>query len=55
MIDRRAFIAGAIALSTPPLAAEAQRAAKIARIGYLATNQLAASPPSARGLPSRTA
>ena len=43
MIDRRAFIAGAIAFSTAPLAAEAQQAAKIARIGYLALT-LAASP-----------
>jgi putative ABC transport system substrate-binding protein len=43
MIDRRAFIAGAIAFSTAPLAAEAQQAAKIARIGYL-TGNLAAHP-----------
>jgi putative ABC transport system substrate-binding protein len=43
MIDRRAFIAGAIAFSAAPLAAEAQQAAKVARIGYLATN-LAAIP-----------
>jgi hypothetical protein len=32
-----------IALTLAPLAAEAQQAAKVARIGYLATNQ-AASP-----------
>jgi putative ABC transport system substrate-binding protein len=44
MFDRRAFIAGAIAFSAAPLAAEAQQAAKVPRIGYLATNQLAASP-----------
>jgi len=37
MIDRRAFIAGAIAFSAAPLAAEGQQAAKIARIGYLAS------------------
>jgi putative ABC transport system substrate-binding protein len=43
MIDRRAFIAGAIAFSAAPLAAEAQQAVKIARIGYLVTN-LATSP-----------
>jgi putative ABC transport system substrate-binding protein len=45
MIDRRAFIAGAIAFSAAPLAAEAQPAAKVPRIGYLATNQLAAFSP----------
>ena len=38
MIDRRAFIGGAIAFSTAPLAAEAQQAAKVARIGFLALN-----------------
>ena len=44
MIDRRTFLAGTGAvLLTAPLAAEAQPAAKIARIGYLAPN-LAASP-----------
>jgi putative ABC transport system substrate-binding protein len=43
MIDRRAFIGGAIAFSAAPLAAEAQQAAKVARIGYLALT-LAASP-----------
>ena len=32
MIDRRAFIAGAIALSTPPLAAETQQAGKVYRV-----------------------
>ena len=44
MMDRRAFLTGtgAVLLATP-LAAEAQPAAKVARIGYLATN-LAASP-----------
>ncbi len=36
MIDRRAFIAGAIAFSAAPLAA--QQAAKIARIGWLAVD-----------------
>src|SRR5713101_3954921 len=45
-MERRRFIeviaGGLLAL---PLAAEAQPAAKIARIGYLATNILAASPP----------
>jgi len=38
MIDRRAFIGGAIAFSTAPLAAEAQQATKVARIGFLALN-----------------
>jgi ABC-type uncharacterized transport system substrate-binding protein len=43
-MDRRTFIAAsAMGLLGVPLAAEAQQAAKIARIGYLATN-LAASP-----------
>ncbi len=44
MIDRRTFLAAAGAvLLTAPLAAEAQQAAKIARIGYLSPN-LAAAP-----------
>ena len=42
-MDRRAFLAGAAGLLAAPLAAEAQQAAKIARIGYLSPN-LAASP-----------
>jgi hypothetical protein len=44
MITRRVFV-GTLAggLLAAPLAAEAQQAAKIARIGWLATN-LAASP-----------
>jgi putative tryptophan/tyrosine transport system substrate-binding protein len=37
-MDRRAFISGAAAVLAAPLAAEAQQAAKIFRIGYLATN-----------------
>ena len=54
-MDRREFI-GSLAggLLAAPLAAEAQQAAKVARIGYLAGN-LAASPHLRRGLPSRTA
>src|SRR6266699_6104948 len=44
MIDRRTFIAtSAIAVLAAPLAAEAQPAAKVARIGYLSPN-LAADP-----------
>ncbi len=44
MIDRRTFLAGAgAALLATPLVAEAQPAAKVARIGYLALN-LAANP-----------
>jgi putative ABC transport system substrate-binding protein len=35
MMDRRAFIAGAIAFCAAPLAAEAQEAGKVARIGML--------------------
>jgi len=43
-MDRRTFLAGTGAvLLAAPLAAEAQQAAKIARIGYLAGN-LAANP-----------
>ena len=42
-MDRRAFLAGGAALLAAPLAAGAQQAAKIARIGYLASN-LAATP-----------
>jgi putative ABC transport system substrate-binding protein len=44
VIDRRTFLAGTGAvLLVAPLAAEAQQAAKVARIGYLSTN-LAANP-----------
>jgi putative ABC transport system substrate-binding protein len=44
VIDRRTFLAGTgAALFATPFAAEAQQAAKIARIGYLGTN-LAVSP-----------
>jgi ABC-type uncharacterized transport system, periplasmic component len=42
-MDRRAFLAGAAALLAAPLVAEAQQAAKVPRIGYLASN-LAANP-----------
>ena len=42
-MNRRAFLSGATALLAAPLAAGAQPAAKIARIGYLAFN-LAGSP-----------
>ena len=41
MIKRRVFISGAVAVLAVPLAAEAQEAAKIARIGYLGTNRAA--------------
>ena len=34
-MDRRAFVAGAVSVLTAPLAAEAQRAAKVGRIGVL--------------------
>ena len=49
MTTRRAFI-GTLAggLVAAPLAAEAQQAAKIARIGYLAGNLAANPPPSTR-------
>src|SRR5712692_7420435 len=42
-MDRRSLLAGAVGLLAVPLAAEAQQAAKVARIGFLAGN-LAASP-----------
>jgi ABC-type uncharacterized transport system substrate-binding protein len=42
-MDRRAFIVGGVAVLAAPLAAEAQQAAKVPRIGYLAVN-LAATP-----------
>ena len=43
-MDRRAFLAGTgVVLLASPLAAEAQQAAKVPRIGYLSTN-LAANP-----------
>jgi putative ABC transport system substrate-binding protein len=46
MICRRTFMALVSGgLLAAPLAAEAQQATKVARIGYLATNHLAASPP----------
>ena len=35
VMDRRVFLAGAVALLAAPLAAEAQQAAKIPRVGYL--------------------
>ena len=47
MRDRRAFFLGVLGLLAAPLVAGAQQAAKVARIGYLATN-LAGSPSSAR-------
>ncbi len=41
MIDRRAFLGTlASALLVAPLAAEAQQAGKVARIGYLVTGSL---------------
>ena len=54
-MDRRRFI-GAVAggLLAAPLAAEAQQAAKVARIGYLAHN-LAANPHLREAFRPRTA
>jgi hypothetical protein len=34
-MDRRRFIAGAVAVVAAPLAAEAQQAGKVYRVGYL--------------------
>ena len=54
-MDRRTFLAGTGAvLLAAPLAAEAQQAAKIARIGWLTTN-LAAAPHVGGGPPPRAA
>jgi len=39
MIDRRAFLRGSLAAFAVPLAAEAQQAGKIVRIGYLGINR----------------
>jgi hypothetical protein len=46
-MDRRAFI-GSLAggLLAVPLAARAQQAAKVPRIGYLSANSMVASPPT---------
>jgi putative ABC transport system substrate-binding protein len=43
-VERRAFVTGTLALLAAPLVAEAQQAAKVPRIGYLAPS-LAANPP----------
>src|SRR5262249_2342121 len=43
-MDRRDTVLALLALGTAPLAAEAQQAAKVARIGYLSAS-LASSPP----------
>jgi len=45
MITRRRLLAGTLAAMAAPLAAEAQQATKVARIGYLSVN-LAAAPPN---------
>jgi putative ABC transport system substrate-binding protein len=42
-MERRAFVVGTLGLVAGPLVAEAQQAAKVARIGYLSAN----SPPIA--------
>src|SRR5262245_41155595 len=44
MIDRRGFIAGSLTLLAAPLAAEAQQAGKVYRIGYLSYSSSASSP-----------
>ena len=45
MVDRRTFVgAAAGAFLIAPLAVEAQQEAKVARVGYLATNNLATNP-----------
>ena len=44
MMDRRIFLTTVAGLLAAPLAAEAQQAAKVPRIGYLAATNLAANP-----------
>jgi putative ABC transport system substrate-binding protein len=44
MTDRRTFVAGSLAVLATPLAAGAQQAGKIARIGYLSPSPAAANP-----------
>jgi putative ABC transport system substrate-binding protein len=43
-MNRRAFISGTLAFLAAPLAAEAQQAAKVPRIGYLSTGSSTANP-----------
>jgi hypothetical protein len=46
-MDRRTFISGVtLGFLTAPLAAEAQQAGKVARIGYLVTGSLEALEPT---------
>jgi putative ABC transport system substrate-binding protein len=45
-VDRRAFIAGSLALLAAPLAAEAQWAGKVYRIGYLGNGSPTQSAPA---------
>jgi hypothetical protein len=45
MMERRAFVAGSLALLAAPLAAEGQQSSKVPRIGVLATGTSADSPP----------
>jgi hypothetical protein len=42
-VDRRTFLAGTGAILAAPLAAEAQQAGKVVRIGYLTIDLAAAS------------
>ena len=44
-MDRRAFVAGVAALLATPLAASAQPAGKVYRIGWLGTVQVPANAP----------
>ena len=52
VMDRRAFVAGALGLLAAPLAAEAQPAGKVSRIGYLRSPS-PARVPLARGASAR--
>jgi putative tryptophan/tyrosine transport system substrate-binding protein len=48
-VDRRGFLRGSLALFAAPLAAEAQPAAKVYRIAYLANGTSTTSAPAAEG------
>jgi hypothetical protein len=51
-MNRRAFVTGLGAVLAAPLAAEAQQAGKVYRIGYLLTATRGAARPSLRGRPA---
>src|SRR6267143_855691 len=50
MMDRRAFVSGALAVLAAPLAVDAQQAARVARVGFLAMGRHPAFPVFAQAL-----